>query len=198
METIKKNLPMCIVIMTSFLLGMLLDHCIRSYPLLKLDTEINILDAATLLFTIIISFMIPFFVTKLIEDTQGIKKFLVDEVKELITILDSIKKVISDSYSKEVYDQTSDRDSILNKINEAELKVDCILKQIDVAFPKKAKQSKSILTDLLFNFEDSLTGGELMHSNFNKVDDRFYKKIISDYSTIETGLKTYIQKIFTY
>lgn len=185
------------LILLSFILGILLDRCFKNFPYLELDPKVGVLDLATLLITIAIAFMIPIFVTKIIEDKKGIKIFFVDEVKELIFILSEIKKVISDAHGLGEFKPT-DRDKINYIFHTAELKIVSIREQVEIAFKNKAEETGTALVDSLFEYKDYLTGGELMLSTFVKVDERFYKENNTHYSKLETKLKTLTQKIYKF
>jgi hypothetical protein len=178
----------------AFVSGITLDRFFQDFPYLKLDPQINILSLASLIVTIVIAFLIPISITKLIEDKRGIKAFLVDEFKELIIILNKIKTIIVDAHGKGIF-ETHDRDNINYIFHEAELKTSSIREQIKEAFGEKVEETNKNLTDLLFSYKDYITGGELMNSSFTKVEDRFYRESNTEYSKIETGLKTEIQKI---
>lgn len=175
-------------------IGVLLDRCFKDFPYLQLDPKIGILDIVTLLITITIAFMIPFFVTKILDDKKGIKNLLIDEVKGLIVITAGIQKVISDSHILGEF-KPEDRDRINYIFHEAELKISSIQEQIDIADGDSEKIGEK-LKDLLFVYKDYLTGGELMLSTFRVVNDRFYMENKTEYSKIETGLKTIIQKLY--
>jgi hypothetical protein len=61
----------------AFVSGITLDRFFQDFPYLKLDPQINILSLASLIVTIVIAFLIPISITKLIEDKRGIKASLV-------------------------------------------------------------------------------------------------------------------------
>ncbi len=193
----KNKITTITIVAISFTAGIALDRFFKDFPYLKLDPKINILNLANLLVTIIIAFLIPLYITKLIEDKRGIKTFLVNEFKELIAILIEIKKIVSDAHTKGIF-ETCDRDKINYTFHEAELKTNSIREQIKVAFAENADETNKNLTELLFNYKNYLTGGELMNSSFVKVDERFYRESNTEYSKIETGLKTSIQKIYKF
>ena len=174
--------------------GVLIDRLIKYYPYLSLDCKINAFDVANLFVTIVIAIMIPFFVSKLIEDKRGIKAMISEEIKELILIILDIKEVVSNSHRKGVF-EVEDRDSINYKFHEAELKAYSIITQVNESFKSNSKETKETVISLLFGYKDYLTGGELMQSSFTKVDQRFLRENNTEYYKTETGLKTLIHRV---
>lgn len=178
-----------------FISGMLIDRSIKYYPFLKLDKQLNILDFGTLLATVAVAFMIPLYVTKIIEDTRGVKKMLVDELRELLDITEKIRNIISQSYNNGSF-SSSDRDNIIHVFNNMELKVDSITSQTTEAFRGRSNLLNQKVKDLVINYQDYVTGGELMMSSFVKVEERFYRESSTEFSKIETGIKTLMQTIY--
>lgn len=181
-------------ILIVFIFGLLVGRLWKNFPYLKFNPEINILDSVNLLVMVIIAFMIPIFITKLIEDKRGIKIILIDETRELISIISEIKNIISSAHSSGAL-KVTDKDDINFKFHEAELKANSILEQIKESFVNNSPEVQGTIKGLLWNYKDYLTGGELMHSSFIKVNQHFYRENITEYYKIETGLKTLIQKI---
>lgn len=177
-----------------FLGGILVGSVIKRLPYLKLDPAVNVIDLATLIATVAIAFMIPVYVQKFIEDNRGVKASLVEELKDLLLVISRIKTIISDSHIDGNF-MPKNRDDILFVFYEAELKINSIEEQFKVAYKSDCEEVSNSLKGFLFAYQDYLTGGELMLSSFTRIDDRFYKENSTEYSKIETGIKTMIQKI---
>jgi len=190
-----KILPIFIII--PFVLGIILDRFLKDFPYLELDPKINFLSLANLIVAIVIAFLIPFTVKKYIEDEKDIKSFLVDELKELISIVNCIKSIISDAHSNGSF-SNNNRDCIIYKFHEAELKVNSIREQVKIAFESKSVEVEKNLSESLSKYDDYITGGELMNSSFVKVDERFFKESNVEYSKIETSLKKLIHKVYKF
>lgn len=185
------------VFFLAFALGAIVDRLIKVYPYLQLDAKIGILDVASLLVTITIAVMIPFLLDKFIEDKKGIKSLLIEELKELIAIVENAKSIISEAHSAGVL-TPEDKDKILNLFHEAEIKAGSFEQQVEIGFKHKYSEIKKSVDDLLFDYKDFLTGGELMNSGFIKVENSFLRQNNTEYSTLETGLKVLIQKIYRF
>jgi len=185
------------LVIISFTFGCLIDRSFLDFPYLQLESKINILDIFSLLVTVAIAFMIPFFINKLIEEKRGLKSFLIEELRELIKIINKIKTIISDAHTKGSFD-LKNRDDIIYTFHEAELKVASIREQLDVVFDNKSECLCKTLTDLVLTYSGYVTGGELMTSSFVRVDERFYRENNTQHSKIETGLKKLIHEIYKF
>lgn len=181
----------------AFVLGMLFDLTIRDYPFLELDRQINIVELSTLLLTVFIAFLIPSTVTKIIDDNRGVKIFLVDELKELFKLVGEIKKTINDCYDVGIL-EPENKQHILLVFHESELKIDSIIQQTSEAFGSEANSINENLKILLFKYQDAITGGILMDANFIKIEEEFLRGSNTEYSKIETGLKTMIQALYKF
>lgn len=177
-----------------FIGGLIIGYVLKHYPYLTLDKDVNIIDLAMLVATIAIAFMIPIYIQKFIEDSKGVKASLVEELKELVILISSIKRIITDSHANGSF-AVKDRDDILFVIYEAELKITSIEEQFKIAYESKCEEFANALKGFLYGYQDYLTGGEMMLSSFIKIDDRFYRENSTEYSKIETGIKTLIQRV---
>lgn len=175
-------------------LGMYLSSFYTDFPYLTLDNEVNVIDAATLFFTIFIGLMIPIWVQKIMEDTKGIKVFFVDEMKELIQIFEALPSLLSESYSLGKF-KKEDRNKIIHVFHDAEVKIVSIEAQLNVSFKKESVELCKKMKELLLAYKNYLTGGELMVSTFNKIDERFYRENKAEYNKLASGLKVLIQDI---
>lgn len=193
--TAQNKIIIILLCLISFILGVSLDRIFKNLSYLQLDPKVSVVDITSLLVTIFIALLIPFYINKLIDDKRGIKMCLIDEFKELIEIMAQIKAIISDSYSRGSF-ENKDRDNINYLFHSAELKINSVIEQMSITFKDEAVATKQALTALFDPYKDYLTGGELMISSFNKIDDRFYRENNTKYSKIETGIKVLIQKVY--
>lgn len=178
----------------TLLLGIVIGRIIKDFPLIAWDNKVSFTSALSLIVTVGIGVMIPFFVKKLIDDNRGIKCFLVDEIKDLIIIVSKIRDIISSAYSVSKF-EVSDRDKIIYQFHAAQLKVDSIEDQLKISFKKQSPKLVAELKSCLSAYKEYLTDGEMMVSTFNKITDHFYKESSNEYSKIETGFKKTIHRI---
>lgn len=181
----------------SLCMGMFIDRILVNFPFLTLDPKVNVVDLAGLIVGVVIAFLIPFSVSKLIEDKRGIKTFLIDEIQDLIKTAAKVKSIICDAHNEGSFTK-KDRRKILYIFHEAELKVHSINEQVKEAFEKEAESTKQTLIGLLFQYDRDITGGELVFDHFTEVDERFYKESNTNYFKIETGLKRLLQKVYKF
>jgi len=178
----------------TFAIGLVLGLLWKDLPNIKFNNEVKIFEIANFLLTLTIGVTIPLLVKKWIEDGRYVKGSLVEEVKSIISIIEKIKTKIGNCYSSSEI-KKEDKDEINYLFHESELQINSLNKQFDISFKK---QSQKIMQDLKKNYhdyKDYLTGGELMLSNFKKIDNRFYREHNTEQAKIETHLKTIIHQI---
>ena len=175
-------------------IGIVLGKIISNFPYIEWDKKIEAMSVISWLTTIGIAVAIPFLVKKGIDDNRGIKSFLIDEVKDLIQLVKSIRDVIISAYEKGKFEE-ADRDQVLNLFNSAQQKVGSIQQQLEISFKEDSYEVVVDMKAALSGYKDYLTGGEMMQSSFNKVSYNFYNENNSEHSKIETTLKTLIHRM---
>ncbi len=181
------------VLIFVFASGVMVGHIVYDFPFLTLDHEVNIVSLINLVVTVVIAFMIPFFVSKILQDSRDIKEYLISEVKELIELNKKVKKILVKAYLANTF-SVNERNEIIHAFHEIELKVGSIQEQMRL-FSKTAEAISNDMKIALFKYKDFMTGGRLMLSTFVKVDDAFYQECGDEHMKIETIFKTSIQKI---
>ena len=169
-------------------------HLWKDIPGIKFNNEVKIYEVFSLLLTLAIGVSIPLLVKKWIEDNRSVKSSLVDEVKSIISSLDKVNQIISDCHSCGAIDKTK-KDEINYLFHSAELQITSFDEQLKISFPSCSAPIMTELKTIYHVYKDYLTGGELMISSFDKVDDRFYREHGTENSKIETHLKKLIHKI---
>lgn len=180
-----------------FVVGIITDRIIKDFPYIEWDNKVSFISALSLIITIVISIMIPLFIKKLIDDNRDIKTFLVEEVKDLIKVVSSIRDIISNAHSISEF-KRSDCDEIIYIFHSAELKVESIEDQLEISFKKQSQDTIQNLKNALSIYKRYLTDGEMMISTFDKVNDNFYKENNNEYSKVETAFKKAIHSIHKY
>lgn len=190
----KINLKTVALVAFSVGIGVVLDRLIKNIPYFSFDGEVNALDLLNLIVTIVIAFLIPFSVSKILEDQRGVKTSVIDDLKDLLGIVREVKKSISDAYSSGTI-SASNKDAIYYVFFEAELRTGSIQAQLKESFPQKANELNKQLQDALFEFDHVITGGVLAQSTFTVVDDNFRRQSDTAHSKLETQIKTIIHKV---
>ena len=179
----------------TFLIGILAGKTIEYSHYIKWDNHIGLVSGLSLIVTTAIGVMIPFVIKKLIDDNRGIKFFVVEEVKDLIKIVSSIKDIISNAHQKSKF-EALDKDKIIFLFHLAELKIGSIADQLEISFKKQSPKIIQKLKDALSEYKRYLTDNSgMMISTFNQVDDHFYQENSNEYSKVETSFKTTIHLI---
>lgn len=191
-----KNVNSKTILLTvfAFVVGVVLDRLVKNFPFFTFDGDINGLDLANLVITLLIAYLIPSSVSKIIEDQRGIKTCIIDDLNNLLEIVQEVKKIISESYAGGSI-SVSNKDRIYYVFFEAQLKVTSIQTQINESFSRKATELNKQLEDAIFNFDDAITGGVLAQSTFVTIDDNFRRQSDTDHSKFGTQIKTIIHKV---
>ncbi len=185
----------CLPYGIAFITGVVLDRFVRNYPLFSLDKKLDVIEIGTLVATIAVAFMIPRYITKFIEDVRGVKQMLIEELRELLEISNEIQTVIKDAHYCGNF-TPDNRDKVVRTFHELELKTDSIVSQTTEAFGKKVECTNQSIKNLVMDYQDAITGGELMMSSFSKVDERYFRELNTAHSKIETGVKTLMQTLY--
>lgn len=178
-----------------FIAGVSLDRIFVDFPYLKLNPQVSVIEVAGLFVTFTIAFMIPFSVNKLIEEKRGLKVFLIDDLKDLISIVKVVETTISDSHSRGDF-SSDDRDFIVHTFNDAGLKIEIIKSQLEIIFKDEYKEYSDKLSELIISYDNYVTGGELMISSFVKVNEHFFLENKTRYASFEKELKKFILRIY--
>lgn len=174
-------------------IGILIGIFYKNFPLFTLDTNIEIIDLLTLIVTVAIGVVFPFLIKKWVDDNESIKKYLVSEIEELLSVIKENKSIIEKSYREESFSQ-EDRDNINFTFHSAELQIDSLEKQFKISFANE-KQMIPDLKTAYRAYKDFLTGGELMYSTFTKVELPFQKNHLNQFNNFESFLKELIHKV---
>jgi hypothetical protein len=183
-----------VLIFVSLVLGIICGHLWKDLPVLKFNNEVKLYEVLNLLLTLSIGIIIPLLVKKWIDDNRSIKSCLVDEVKNVISTLNKINLIISTCHNKCVFTKEN-RDEIVFLFHSAELQMTSFDEQLQLSFPSQSKDIMGKLKDKYYKYERFLTGGDMMLSTFEKIDNRFYREQSTEHSQIETHLKTIIHLI---
>ena len=186
-----------IFLLLGLTLGLVTTKIYNNLPYFDWDKEVDVIALINLIVTIVIAFLIPLTIKKLVEDNRHLKGALIEEIKILIEILKGIKKIIQECHERG--DITAkDKDRVNYIFHEADLQLNSIRSQLGISFPKKSESLTSDLTDKYFEYHSDLTGGLLMTSKFTVIDDQFRRKHDTDFSNLVTDLKKAIHQIHKY
>lgn len=180
-------------VLVLIVIGILIGIFYKNFPLFTLDTNIEIIDVLTLIVTMAIGVIFPFLIKKWIDDNESIKKYLVSEIEELLSVIKANKTIIEKSYREEKFTQ-DDRDNVNFTFHSAELQIESLEKQFTISFPNEKKLIPELKTAYR-TYKDFLTGGELMYSTFTRVELPFQKNHLNQFNNFESFLKELIHKV---
>ncbi|MGN1220388.1 MAG: hypothetical protein ACI4TU_05570, partial [Candidatus Cryptobacteroides sp.] len=75
------------------LFGILIGVFVKDFPLLTLNTNIDIIESATLLVTIVIGILVPFLLKRWIDDSRHAKAYVVEELREFLHDINEIPEL---------------------------------------------------------------------------------------------------------
>lgn len=159
-----------------------------------IDKNINILSFISLIVTICIAIFVPFLIKKAIDDNRGIKTLLIEELKSLISILEENHKLISKLFSEESEIENKDRDFVLEKFFDGELKLDSLKLQLEVSYSSKEKFRKKIFENTM-EYKRFLTDGKFMKSTYKKIDYDFYREEKNAFAQFQKMIITQMHEI---
>lgn len=178
------------------IIGISIDRIVKGYPFFKWDNQVNVISLLSLVISIVIAFLIPFSVSKIIEDKRIIKMFFIDEFKQLIDISAKVNSIIAECYSRSDHNiEPADKDRIIYHLHLAELKLSSINQQLESVFHRKSADIEKKLTSSYIDYDRNVSGGELMNSDFYVVDTRFLRESQNEFSKFETAIKTTLQNV---
>lgn len=180
-----------------FALGVLAGFFVLHFPFIEFNNEIGIFDALHFLLALGLGIWVPFVIKKAIEDKRDIKAYIVEGIKDFIDDLEEVKEIIATSYETGSFSST-ERDKIICAFHFLELHVASIEAQVKISFPRQTDGLSNELKKALFEYENYLTDGELMHSSFTTIDYRFFTEHGTEYSKLETSVKRLIHKVYRF
>lgn len=161
---------------------------------IEINNEINILDALTLGAMLLIAFLIPTTVKKILDDNKSVKILLVEETQDLLALTKVAYAGINNFFTTDKELLGTDKDFIIESFYDAELKMDSIREQFKVSYPDKTAIHQD-LTNALLKYKSFVTGGIFMNSKYTQIDDGFFMKNKSAFSEFEKHLMTKIHSI---
>lgn len=190
----KYKIIICVLLAVLFLGGLTLGLIWKDLPYVKFNNEIKLYEVANFLLTLTIGITIPLLVKKWIEDNRSVKSCLVEEIKNIIATIDNIKSIITTCHSSAKITKEQ-KDEINYLFHKSELQINSFDEQLKISFQSQCKRIMDKIKEKYHGYKDYLTGGELMLSSFDKIDDRFLREHNTEQSKIETYLKTVIHQI---
>ncbi len=178
-----KNFQNVIIYILIFAVGFTLGKLIKNIPYLTLDKEVGIADITNFLMTLIVAVLIPISLSPILKNKRVIKDFLIDETKDCINFLTSIKESIDDMSIKNSADE-NDRVKVNSMIGpDLGLKISSIAEQLEISFKSTCQSLKTELIEKYNEYWRDMTGGELMSQSFQfnlsfrSIHDKNYAKL---------------------
>lgn len=191
---IRNSIKILLLIIGDLLLIILNFQLLGGLSVFKIDNTINTLSFISLLVTICMAIFVPFLIKKAIDDNRGIKSLLIDELKNLISLVEENHKVISNLYSQGATIESGHRDNMIENFFDAELKIDSIRSQLEISYPFKKDFSKKVF-DHTIKYKQFLTDSKFMISSYTQIDHDFYRGEKNAFAVFQKSLITQIHEI---
>lgn len=186
-----KIVSVILLIIAGFVLGVL----VNDIPLLQLDTKVRFFEPLSFLLTAIIGILIPFFIKRWIDDSRQVKNHLVEELKDTLKEITTIKEKVKSCYYKKSI-TPSEKNEINALFEQADLKINCLEEQLSESFNKETSKLREDIKSDYISYWKLMTGSEIMSSKFKIITEVFFKQHNESFLHIETKIKQGITKIY--
>lgn len=157
-----------------FIFGTFLGLSITRVPFLTLNSDIDIIEVGNLLFLIFLSFIIPLFITKRMDNDRIQKDMLIGEVNIFCSHLDVVDNALEAKLSEEL-DQEGYK-KILSSLKKSRQSLELLKEQLIEMSSKKLESDISSLEGLSVEYWKFLTGDDGVKPQSFVVKSRFIWK----------------------
>lgn len=163
------------------------------FPLLEIDTKVNILDFIQLVVTVSLAIIIPFSLTSWLDDERYLKDYAIEEIKNFIISVDKIDHKISEC-SRVGRTDGRDRKEILFSFQRCDREVKSLIAQLNDLFPRQTEGLRQLIADRYRDYWRVVTEGDLMRESYN-INDELCRKSNRALSPLYVVLKKAIHLI---
>lgn len=197
----KSIVSIIILAFVCLFIGFLIGVGLNDIPYLSVAKDIQlgpiIASFLTALVTLGLAFLIPYLITKQIDDSKAIKAFLIAEINTFNKDLEKIK-VHLEQCKKVDKITNEDKMEINSLLDYLDKRVGSISQQLNFSFSIKSKTDMNELRIANDAFWKKITGGDLMNENFTAITPDFWKTSLEAYSDYELKIKMLAHKISNY
>lgn len=169
----------------------LVGYSIKSYPIIKFNSEIKIYEVFQIISTIFIAVAIPFLIKKLLEDSRIIKTLLNDEIKDIATKGDFFKTKILECYNARTI-TNEDKQYIVYLFTQIENLLENFQRSLQNSFKEKYNSQFQDLKISYFTFEKNITGDDLMSDAFTSVDIDILNYYAAECNQFQNDIRKFI------
>lgn len=193
----KKSTTLLIIASSLCLLfGILIGVLVKDFPLLTLNTNIDIIESATLLVTIAIGILVPFLLKRWIDDSRQAKAYIVEELREFLRDINEIYDITKQIFFNSKI-TSADKARINTTFETVDIKLSNLLNELKDFYDKETKPMRDNLKDAYIEYWKYLTGSEIMSTRFKSIDESFYKNATTMFLGIETKIKEIIRQMYS-
>jgi hypothetical protein len=151
--------------------GIFIGIIINNFNLLKITSEIRLVEIFNLLIAIIIPLSIALIITAWYDRNKFSKNYLIEETKSCIEYITTIQDYINNKYTQAEIINDYDRIKINIFFKNLNQKIGCLCSQLDFTYGKKTNQIVQEIKTKYFDYWKIVTGGELEKSNYKITND---------------------------
>lgn len=175
--------------LTIFILGLFSGSLITRFPYFTLDPSINIIELLNLLFLVLLTFLVPYFVTRRIDNDKGHKNMLISEADMICRNIEIIETILQDNL-----DQSLGRPTYIKLISytkKLSQSMEIIEKQTMKYSHSEIKSSVTKLKSLITSHWNDLTGDEGIKPKGFTIQGNFILKIQKKQSSLILETRKY-------
>lgn len=160
---------------------------------IEFDNKINIIDLIQVIVTLLFGALLPVLINKIIDDSKGVKHLIIDEMTKFLDETKKIKLFLHELNRNGII-SGDDKDKIRAMINDSELLITSVTEQMNIAF--KCEKLKKRLNDEFLKYQYDVAGGELMNSNFTKINYQYLNSTNVSHAHFDTEVKKMMQEVY--
>lgn len=146
--------------------GILIGIVINNFNLLKITSEIRLVEIFNLLIAIIIPLSIALIITAWYDKIKFSKNYLIEETKSCIECITTIQDYINNKFTKAETINNYDRIKITIFFKNLNQKIACLCSQLDFTYGKKTNHIVQEIKEKYYDYWIIVTGGELEQNNY--------------------------------
>jgi hypothetical protein len=194
-KTSKVNIIFAILIgLLILILGFVIGIIINNIGLLRITSEIRLLEIIDLFLMITVPLTISLIITSWYDKNKFIKTHLIDETKICLEHLKIIKDFIDLKFTEKSQFNQNDTTKINLCFKNLNQKLNCLRTQLDLSYKKKSEEIRKGIIEKYTDYWKVVTDSSIYKKNYI-MDDTFYWSTVRRYNESEIYFKRLIHII---
>lgn len=194
-KTSKANIIFAILIgLLILILGFVIGIIINNIGLLRITSEIRLLEIIDLFLMITVPLTISIIITSWYDKNKFIRTHLIDETKICLEHLKIIKDFIDLKFTEKTQFNQNDTTNINLCFKNLNQKVNCLRTQLELSYKKKSEEIRKEIIEKYTDYWKVVTDSSIYKKNY-VMDDKFYWSTVRSYNESEIYFKRLIHII---